>query len=52
LTEAEELGHWSATHPEYRREQHAALAGAVADFKGLKKKERVAFIAQVEACLV
>lgn len=52
LTDATELGHWSATHPEYTRQQHASLAGAVADFKGLKKKDKAAFLAQVEACIV
>lgn len=52
LTGVEELGQWALTHPEYSREQQLALATAVAQFKGLKKKEQTAFVAQVEACLI
>lgn len=52
LTGAEELGHWAATHPEYSQEQLSCLAAAVADFKGLKKKERAAFVTQVNASLL
>ncbi|BDA42201.1 probable Syndetin [Coccomyxa sp. Obi] len=52
LTGVEELGQWAVTHPEYTREQHLALATAVAQFKGLKKKDQTAFVAQVEASLI
>ena len=39
-----------ARHPEYSPEQMQLLANAVADFKGLRKKEKAAFIASVQAC--
>ena len=46
------MGRWAAAHPEYRLEQHAALACAVADFKGLRKRDRAAFVAAVEQAMV
>lgn len=52
LTGVDELGQWAVTHPEYTREQQLALATAVAQFKGLKKKDQTAFVAQVEAFLI
>ncbi len=52
LTGVEELGQWIVTHPEYTREQQLALATAVAQFKGLKKKDQAAFVAQVEPFLI
>ena len=44
------LGEWMARHLEYSPEQKQLLAGAVADFKGIRKKERAAFVASVQAC--
>ena len=44
------LGEWVARHPEYSTEQMQLLASAVADFKGLRKKEKTAFVASVQAC--
>ena len=44
------LGEWMARHPEYSPEQMQLLANAVADFKGLRKKEKAAFVASVQAC--
>ncbi|EIE20688.1 hypothetical protein COCSUDRAFT_57256 [Coccomyxa subellipsoidea C-169] len=52
LTEVEEFGQWAVTHPEYTREQQIGLATAVAQFKGLKKKDQATFVAQVEAFML
>ena len=39
-----------ARHPEYSPEQKQLLVSAIADFKGLRKKEKAAFAASVQAC--
>ncbi|KAK9832750.1 hypothetical protein WJX81_008241 [Elliptochloris bilobata] len=52
ITDASSLGRWAAAHAEYRPEQHAALACAVADFKGLRKRDRAVFIAAVEQAMI
>ena len=49
ITEIEGLGEWMIRHPEYNQEQKQLLAGAVAEFKGLKKKEKAAFVVSVQA---
>ena len=52
LTGAEELGRWAALHPEYSPSQSAALASAVAVFKGLRRKDKALFMSHFEACLL
>jgi len=52
ITDAGSLGRWAAARPEYRPEQHAALAAAVADFKGLRRRDRAAFVAAVEQAML
>ncbi len=44
------LGEWMARHLEYGAEQKQLLVNGVADFKGLRKKEKAAFVASVQAC--
>ena len=44
------LGEWMARHLEYSAEQKQLLVNAVADFKGLRKKEKAAFVASVHTC--
>lgn len=45
-----QLGEWMARHPEYSQERKQALMNAIADSKGLKKREKAAFIGAVQAC--
>ena len=52
LTDAGSLGRWAAAHAEYAPEQHAMLACAVAEFKGLRKRERATFVAAVEQAML
>ncbi len=49
ITDAAELGEWMAKHPEYSQDQKISLANAIADFKGLKKKDKVVFTSSVQA---
>jgi len=49
ITDIGGLGDWMAKHLEYSAEQKQLLGSAIAEFKGLKKKEKVAFIASVQA---
>lgn len=51
LPTAEELHRWTQAHPQYRPTQHLALAAAIADFQGMRKKDRANFIASMEALL-
>ena len=51
MTDAQQLGRWAAMHPEYLPGQHAALAAAVATFKGLRRKDKTAFMTEFDACL-
>lgn len=44
-------GRWALTHPEYTKNQLISLVTCVADSQGIKKKERTAFIQQLEAAL-
>lgn len=52
VTDAGNLGRWAAAHTEYCPEQHAALACAVANFKGLRKRDCAAFVAAVEQAMM
>eukprot|EP00884_Botryococcus_braunii_P000884 jgi/Botrbrau1/10797/Bobra.0064s0003.1 len=47
----DELQRWALTHPEYTKNQLINLVTCVADSQGIKKKERTAFIQQLEAAL-
>ena len=47
----EELRKWAMTHPEYTRDQILSLAACMADANSLKKKDRGAFLAQLDADL-
>lgn len=47
LNPDEEFQRWVMTHPEYRPQQKLALAALVADFRGIKRKQKSAFLAQV-----
>ena len=49
-TDVAQLGEWMARHPEYIQEHKQALGSAIAEFKGLKKREKAAFIGAVQAC--
>ncbi|KFM29317.1 Coiled-coil domain-containing protein 132 [Auxenochlorella protothecoides] len=46
-----ELTQWALAHPEYTREQILALTACIADSSGLRRKERAALLAQMEAAL-
>ena len=49
ITDVKELGEWMAKHPEYSQDQKNSLASAIADFKGLKKKDKAVFTSSVQA---
>ena len=38
-----------AKHPEYSQDQKNSLASAIADFKGLKRKDKAVFTSSVQA---
>jgi hypothetical protein len=44
----EELQHWAQTHPEYTRQQTAALVAAIAESNGIRKRDRVAALAEIQ----
>ncbi|KAK2075778.1 hypothetical protein QBZ16_001519 [Prototheca wickerhamii] len=46
-----ELGSWAQLHPEYSKEQMLALATCMAESSGLRRKERTAMLALLEASL-
>lgn len=46
-----EFRRWAQTHPEYTRPQLLALASCIADANSLKRKDKAALVAQVEADL-
>ena len=46
-----ELIAWAHAHPEYRPSHVLDLTAAIADSKGLRKRERAATLAQMEAAL-
>lgn len=47
-----DLQRWAATHPEYTRQQLASLIALIADSQGLKRKDRAAALAAIDAELV
>jgi len=44
-----DLQRWAATHPEYSKPQLAALVALVADSQGIRRKERAAALAAIDA---
>ena len=42
-----ELQHWAQTHPEYTRQQTAALVAVIGEANGIRKKDRVAALAEI-----
>ncbi|KAL3152495.1 hypothetical protein ABBQ32_001530 [Trebouxia sp. C0010 RCD-2024] len=52
VTSPTDLQHWVATHPEYSREHLILLATAIADFKGLKKKDRQTLLELIEGSIM
>jgi hypothetical protein len=47
----EELRRWALTHPEYTRDQVMMLGVCITEAQGLKRKERNAYLAQLDAAL-
>lgn len=52
VTSPSDLQHWVQTHPEYSREHLVMLAGTIADFKGLKKKDRQVLLELIEGSIM
>ena len=52
VTSPNDLQHWVQTHPEYSREHLVLLATAIADFKGLKKKDRQVLLELIEGSIM
>lgn len=52
VTSPSDLQHWVQTHPEYSREHLVLLATAIADFKGLKKKDRQVLLELIEGSIM
>lgn len=48
----EPLRHWLLTHPEYTAGQRTQLVACVAESQGLRRRERAAFLAQLESELM
>lgn len=44
----DELSHWAQSHPEYTAQQVASLIAAIADTNGIKRRERVAVLAEIQ----
>ena len=51
VTSPTDLQHWVETHPEYSLEHLVLLATAIADFKGLKKKDRQVLLELIEGSI-
>ena len=49
IIDVNELAEWMAKHLEYSQDQRHSLANAIADFKGLKKKDKATFTSSVQA---
>jgi hypothetical protein len=47
-----DLQRWAATHPEYSKQQLASLIALIADSQGLKRKDKLAALAAIDAELV
>ena len=43
-----ELNHWAQSHPEYTAQQVESLIAAIADTNGIKRRERVAVLAEIQ----
>ena len=43
-----ELSHWAQSHPEYTAQQVESLIAAIADTNGIKRRERVAVLAEIQ----
>ncbi|DBA88301.1 TPA: hypothetical protein ACH3X1_016771 [Trebouxia sp. C0004] len=52
LTSPSDLQHWVQTHPEYSRDHLILLAGTIAEFKGLKKKDRQVLLELIEGSIM
>ena len=52
MTSPSDLQHWVQTHPEYSKEHLVLLAGTIADFKGLKKKDRQVLLELIETSMM
>lgn len=52
VTSPDGLQHWVQTHPEYTKGQLTTLASTIADFKGLKKKDRQILLDLVETSIL
>lgn len=48
----EELERWVQTNPQYSKEQHMQLGAAIADFRGLKRKDKAILLGRLEACML
>ena len=48
----EALRHWLLTHPEYTAGQRTQLVACIAESQGLRRRERAAFLAQLESELM
>ena len=49
IIDINELAAWMTKHLEYNQDQKNSLANAIADFKGLKKKDKAIFTSSVQA---
>ena len=47
-----DLQRWAATHPEYTKQQLASLIALIADSQGLKRRDKAAALAAIDAELV
>jgi len=52
VTSPSDLQHWVQTHPEYSRDHLILLAGTIAEFKGLKKKDRQVLLELIEGSIM
>ena len=48
----EELERWVQTNPQYSKEQHMQLGSAIAEFRGLKRKDKAVLLGKLEACML
>ncbi|KAK9839764.1 hypothetical protein WJX84_011037, partial [Apatococcus fuscideae] len=48
----EELERWVQTNPQYSKEQHMQLGSAIADFRGLKRKDKALLLSRLEASML
>lgn len=48
----EALRHWLLSHPEYTAQQRSQLVACIAESQGLRRKERAAFMSQLDSELM